>query len=1581
MMLFTSTMRKRSSPYPLILGLIFLGILTLFIDSSGIFKTQILQTPETLSSVKLIRQKTDPVQFDIYYEQLRGSQPADISIIIVNSLIESGGRYTNAHQIIDHVLLQTGQHEILATSSSETLNIRGIQPQASTKLGTIITRLKKSEYISLEYDTLVNRTRTTLLDNPVPVDFPIDYKTIVNPTGELIYISSPGFHTILSPDEKVFGKAALVPHGALLMANTMTTLQKLDGLNQANLISQAITRPTPPLIIEQRQIVLPEIPSQDLNTLILRYRSGVNSWDYNYFFLPANKDITTKIPLEHLLDFYTDVEYGFAYLSNAGNTISAEFPYQSLLPESQFAVFYRTEFVSLLPELYKLKNSLTLNLTVSIAPQPDAISIGLLTREPLLNLHSALQKLEQKVPIMIFEDDSADFSTTVSTPDQLPYFNLIGKNNQVWSQRINRDNLSLVSEEFEQIPLLSDEQIPELEVVDQSKGDRLVCLLRTETGSYALGTISSDFMMTSNCLQSARRSGFEEGRIYPLRYNAESNELEALKHYDFDQTVSSQVPIIKNYDPAEKLVSLTNSFTREKIRLLVSSTPDFESSASQSVELSENSFTLPVLANCETSCYFKVVSVIREDGQIMLGYASETLMFAETTLPAFHLCFTNLPRVSPLFKPEDLSINILRENGTPLKMTYRENSRCYEYLAEEAAEETEENEPVVPATLAAYFTPSEILPKNTVVFHTNGLANNHLHIPPQQHFLPVKTDSLQQVLTTHVVFEHLHLKSSSSKEEFSNLQQSYSVNLLGTEGRLIAENEGNILLHTRDESPAFLDVIAVDPPLNETLLYPGGTHVLAIPNTIRFLPGDEIVIQGFREQDRSIVLQLPVPERSQIRMFLENVFRPNIQVKQLLDDGIIYHQENGFISLVNPTGIISLPIQVSLNKPTDVSQYSRTFPPTPVPGNIDLATFQTQLIFEVVEPANIPNTSLLRPIDLGRAQAGFEYNQPVSLGGIEQSSSFEIGEGQFLTEECQQMFQFDAEERVISGNPPADTLLQACYFQLDVRYLLKLPYAQIEVSTVRTYRIPMLESPNNELIEPQIIQVPIRKDAEEVSQVVNVIDFIEEVIETTSEYVPKNNQSSLISSIGELSIVFSPEQQQFVFSGNPTALQSQVSRYIQAIRQETGELVLMEFQLVPVQHEEIIIPIVEGYPNEINVPQILAEQGYSETEIAELQLVTDSLTIEPDLIENSVVTLFGLPELQDQVFSALLEKELTTPTSLVEFDERLEGADMDELPNTVGVDFRMTVTVPETVTLNPVQLTGNKNISLDLRTYLPASHVLHSTQIPAFLAANGYVLSGRTPAETQDIDLMIQDYTDVKNYVLPLKIAGAEPVPIPPIEPEPEPISEDDLKGASDGCFPDISAQPPEYRDAICLAQQYGIVSGSNGMFLPNDPINRAEISKVLVAGPLVLFDFLTSADLQILNSAFSTQRFPDVPRSAWFYGFVETVREIDIFTGFPDGTFKPANYLLRAEAAKVIVNTLLQLQPSSFPSNVIQANTLPGDQWFSPYVRILNQNGGDLPDANDVTELSRPISRAQFVYNLLILLDSKAVELSTVLQ
>lgn len=165
----------------------------------------------------------------------------------------------------------------------------------------------------------------------------------------------------------------------------------------------------------------------------------------------------------------------------------------------------------------------------------------------------------------------------------------------------------------------------------------------------------------------------------------------------------------------------------------------------------------------------------------------------------------------------------------------------------------------------------------------------------------------------------------------------------------------------------------------------------------------------------------------------------------------------------------------------------------------------------------------------------------------------------------------------------------------------------------------------------------------------------------------------------------------------------------------------------------------------------------------------------------------------------------------------------------------------------------------------------------------------------------------------------------------------------------------------ICDAKDMGLVSGATGFFHPSDFINRAELSKLLVTGPLLHAGFVTSADLQNLNAEFSTQTFRDVPKSSWFFGFVQTLVETNIMSGYPDGTFHPDRQLNRAEAAKILAQVLLVTSDGG----TLKSFQKPGDSWYSPYVRFVNSHGATFPDPSQAAQMSATISRLEFLVNL----------------
>lgn len=103
------------------------------------------------------------------------------------------------------------------------------------------------------------------------------------------------------------------------------------------------------------------------------------------------------------------------------------------------------------------------------------------------------------------------------------------------------------------------------------------------------------------------------------------------------------------------------------------------------------------------------------------------------------------------------------------------------------------------------------------------------------------------------------------------------------------------------------------------------------------------------------------------------------------------------------------------------------------------------------------------------------------------------------------------------------------------------------------------------------------------------------------------------------------------------------------------------------------------------------------------------------------------------------------------------------------------------------------------------------------------------------------------------------------------------------------------YTDYVYTLTKNNIVSGDKldgvptGYFRPSDALNRAEASKMLVNSAQMAED-LTGAP-----------HFPDVTTSDWFYNYVETLFNNSVVAGYPDGYFRPANNINRAEVAKMV--------------------------------------------------------------------------------
>ena len=111
---------------------------------------------------------------------------------------------------------------------------------------------------------------------------------------------------------------------------------------------------------------------------------------------------------------------------------------------------------------------------------------------------------------------------------------------------------------------------------------------------------------------------------------------------------------------------------------------------------------------------------------------------------------------------------------------------------------------------------------------------------------------------------------------------------------------------------------------------------------------------------------------------------------------------------------------------------------------------------------------------------------------------------------------------------------------------------------------------------------------------------------------------------------------------------------------------------------------------------------------------------------------------------------------------------------------------------------------------------------------------------------------------------------------------------------------------------------------------------------------------------------FSDVAEDAWYEPHVAHIARLGITTGYPDGTYRPAQPVTRAQMAVFLVRAL-NLEPVENPSG--RFNDVPPDAWYAPHVERIaelritvgcNPNGTDYCPQNPVTRSQMALYLAQ---------------------
>ncbi len=111
--------------------------------------------------------------------------------------------------------------------------------------------------------------------------------------------------------------------------------------------------------------------------------------------------------------------------------------------------------------------------------------------------------------------------------------------------------------------------------------------------------------------------------------------------------------------------------------------------------------------------------------------------------------------------------------------------------------------------------------------------------------------------------------------------------------------------------------------------------------------------------------------------------------------------------------------------------------------------------------------------------------------------------------------------------------------------------------------------------------------------------------------------------------------------------------------------------------------------------------------------------------------------------------------------------------------------------------------------------------------------------------------------------------------------------------------------------------------------------------------------------------QFADVDSAEWFAPFVSELAAKKIVSGYPDGNFKPAAQINRAEIVKIAATAF------DIPTNpTVTVKPFPDvaqSQWFTPFVAAAKTAGVVSGDGNNLFRPSDPVNRAEALKILLL--------------
>lgn len=151
--------------------------------------------------------------------------------------------------------------------------------------------------------------------------------------------------------------------------------------------------------------------------------------------------------------------------------------------------------------------------------------------------------------------------------------------------------------------------------------------------------------------------------------------------------------------------------------------------------------------------------------------------------------------------------------------------------------------------------------------------------------------------------------------------------------------------------------------------------------------------------------------------------------------------------------------------------------------------------------------------------------------------------------------------------------------------------------------------------------------------------------------------------------------------------------------------------------------------------------------------------------------------------------------------------------------------------------------------------------------------------------------------------------------------------------FSDISNYKEDtFSQFITWLEDQGVVQGyDDGTFKPGNNVNRAEFLKMLYE----------TIGMQGLETELP---FPDVPADQWYTKYVKEAYASGVVQGYPDGNFRPGDYINFAEATKIVMDGFFDvdnLYDDEYVQCAVDLSTYPSvdtKSWYWKYIHVADE-------------------------------------------